>query len=1606
MKKIISLLLVALLATTSSLAEDISVERALQIASQFSSGTTATKARMRRAPGVNPTPKLAHAMKSRVAASKDNVYVINFGNDLGFVIVSAEDGADDVLLGYCDHGSFDYSSCPVQMKELLDSYSDAVDSLRQQTTRQQATPRKALWKDLGSVLVGPLLTTTWSQLAPYNNLCPIAEDGGMTYYGGRCPSGCVPTAFAQIMNYWKWPKQSQGKLANPVTGIFDGEDFSGHVYDWDNMLDDYGSLLEGTRYNAAQADAVAKLMADIGKAFGTSYSPTGSSTYIHSAPLSFNFGYDDIEQYSGGTAAELQGKMKSELDLLRPVFYSGYPAGDGEGHALVCDGYTSNNYFHYNYGWGGYCDGWYKNALVQYYPNKSLIFTGIRPVEAVNKVIDDIEYNLCKNGEAQIVQYTLSKVNDVVLVIPDEVTDDEGNVYRVTTIRKHAFYGRGNFDKITIGGNIKSINPYSFISSTIDTLVIGDKMEEVPDNAFQLTQIQHLTIGASVKRIGKQAFRFCRVGTVISRSPGFEVDDEAFFEGGSGGIDTAWYGCITKLGSRVWAGLGPTFPVMPEFTQLREIKKEAFYSIRFPANSEFHVLPALKTIHPGAFVGSNLRYFKVDDDNPYYSKADYSWGTERSILYNKTKTSIIAALPTFTMMGSLYYNKPYPESVVKLEPGSISPAYADGSSAQTFIIPKTVVEMEGAFTECYNLYNLICLAPVPPVVSDTTFNEKLWNFRVSNRTARLKVPVGSEELYRKAPGWRQFSTIEGVTNENASTPYDMTPPQGREYYMVVNYTDEEGGHRVNVPVSEVGNMKLDVNGKQFVIARQGKQDLTIDVAQVDSISWKLGFVYDSAEVFELNDSTLTAQAKTCTVKFDATVIDDDAQLSVRSAVLTPNVMKGITKSVGIDLNLLTSEGEIHELTGTAEITIPIEVGEGETLHAAYFNEESGQWDPVCFTYDEQQGAAVITTSHLSDFEVFCSICEETLDEHLILLWSQCPNIMALDDACKKLLKIVSSDDPNDEMIRQYKDEMMFWKTLGLDIVWSAVSGVGDPLGFAPEKINNAVEAMGYLGTAISILDVVGAAIKGDDAAVASGTLNTILSHASGTMASAIGTPIMSASMAVVAFIGVALNKFGTAVQDFKLNYLRRAYNFYYSKEGYSIIYDHSKWVGDGKHGHFRTATDWYKYFYPAFAEGRMSEQRLNAYIEQSVRRYCDRFWEDNPDAQEAAYTEVKKWGFEPSFPSDLAAEREKISNEYYAELMNGMLVSVFAAIRTNIKEQANNRYQKAANDLAAIVNTNVVLRFSDSSRKKDEKSKYAGWRVAFTEIPEKFGETKLCQSVVSDEGFAEIGPFTEYAFVKHKMKNEITLYNKDGVAQKTFTFSLPDGIEKQFVFIDLATGGTEVEAPELKDLQLIYDPAQIETIYTWAGTWSDGKEPYEGTAESQIFLDNTLNNRARFQTEIERFFKKHDFITVDEQGYVTIGDDIRTQFEDGKATGKVTINTTYPFTEKSVQEYVDLFNKGSEGFADINLLLTLLNGTIQHKIDCEFTVTPIPDSNEYAVSYTGDGTYSFKGEIVDRVDGVNADNLGGPQHVTVDDITTREINAEGKVKLNYVVKIQ
>lgn len=297
-------------------------------------------------------PSLVYVGESEVNGARSGdapaFYVYNYGFDEGFVIVSAEDATLPVL-AFSDKGQFAVGDrMPVQVASWLEGYCDYIRLVR--SGNRYVEPAPDLGTDI-TIAVNPLVKAQWDQVEPYNNLCPPYDEVE------NCATGCAATAIAQIMRHHEWPETGEGSVT------FDGKviDFSQSHYDWANMLDTYD--YNGT-YPEEQTQAVAKLMYDVGVAseMQYGYESGAQNVYIYRS-LYTHFKYSKQMQYvvrNTMTTAEWKQLIRKELDAGRPVYYGGFAEDMSMGHAFVCDGIDeSNNYFHFNWGWSGHCNGFY-----------------------------------------------------------------------------------------------------------------------------------------------------------------------------------------------------------------------------------------------------------------------------------------------------------------------------------------------------------------------------------------------------------------------------------------------------------------------------------------------------------------------------------------------------------------------------------------------------------------------------------------------------------------------------------------------------------------------------------------------------------------------------------------------------------------------------------------------------------------------------------------------------------------------------------------------------------------------------------------------------------------------------------------------------------------------------------------------------------------------------------------------------------------------------------------------------------------------------------------------------------------------------------------------
>lgn len=343
------LMSVALLTALAGYARTLTPEEAL--ARVNATDAPARVASMTRDGGIS----LVHTEMSRAGVAA--AYIFS-RPDAGYMIVSADDAATP-LLGYGDASVTADTPVPPQLQWWLGEYAAEIESASDAGVKYI---RRAPSASAERTPIAPLLRTVWNQDAPFNNLCPTSGSAA-TY------TGCVATAMAQVMKYFNYPDKGKGTgtatVIDPSTGTTT-QTLSmnlGVNLEWDKMLDSYN----GT-YTSEQASAVARLMKACGYSVSMKYSTYASGAQSVDVPSALvdHFGYDKacvsrdrlnypIEQW--------EQMIYDNLATCGPVFYAGSaPSG---GHAFVCDGYSSDRYFHFNWGWGGAYNGYFRLTALE-----------------------------------------------------------------------------------------------------------------------------------------------------------------------------------------------------------------------------------------------------------------------------------------------------------------------------------------------------------------------------------------------------------------------------------------------------------------------------------------------------------------------------------------------------------------------------------------------------------------------------------------------------------------------------------------------------------------------------------------------------------------------------------------------------------------------------------------------------------------------------------------------------------------------------------------------------------------------------------------------------------------------------------------------------------------------------------------------------------------------------------------------------------------------------------------------------------------------------------------------------------------------------------------
>ena len=370
---------------------------------------------------------------------QDTLYYV-FNADNGFVIIAGNKKSIPVL-AFSDASSYDKNAVIAPVKMWLDYYQRQISELSKATDFLVEEKVIRAWEELQNPPkihknttspMAPLLTSKWGQGKNYNYYCPQDDSAKNNNY--RAVTGCVATAMAQIMYYFRFPEQGVGSYTyqHDKYGTISA-DFSEATYDYSGMTDKPNTINWQTSL----------LMYHCGVSVDMLYGAQSSGMYNHKAAYSMKtyFGYSPETQYvfRDSTTLDWDSLIVSHLDRKIPLYYAGWSVPHTDGHAFVCDAYqidssSTNYYYHFNFGWNGHTDGYfYINPLL---PDGNNF---------------DLAQELIINAypDTNLYAYPKPIQNDTTLLTAETGSFTHGSIFDCPSAMEHTWIIRPDVDIIT-----------------------------------------------------------------------------------------------------------------------------------------------------------------------------------------------------------------------------------------------------------------------------------------------------------------------------------------------------------------------------------------------------------------------------------------------------------------------------------------------------------------------------------------------------------------------------------------------------------------------------------------------------------------------------------------------------------------------------------------------------------------------------------------------------------------------------------------------------------------------------------------------------------------------------------------------------------------------------------------------------------------------------------------------------------------------------------------------------------------------------------------------------------------------------------------------------
>lgn len=328
--------------------------------------------------------------------------------------------------------------------------------------------------------------------------------------------------------------------------------------------------------------------------------------------------------------------------------------------------------------------------------------------------------------------YLCSKLTSIN--IPDGVTVIEDETFTgcklgsikipngVTSIGASAFQANNVFSSVTIPNSVITIGKNAFaICKNLTSVKLGNSVTSIGESAFSETPIETISIPASVVSIGRSAFSYTYLKSIILDKNVSYIGEFAFYVCPLEYVKLG--GNVQQIGSSAFRGCELLSTVVME-NGLSSIGLHAFRGCI--GLGAIDIPSSVTTIGDNAFQGcTSLKSVGLHDG--LQSLGGYAF-------YGCSSLLSVTLPNTLTKIGS--------------------DVYTNCSHLTTVVVPKDLEKLgSGMFSNCEELTDVYCLSTTGVECNSYTFENSEVGY------ATLHVPAIVLDLYKKAPGWRDFGTI-------------------------------------------------------------------------------------------------------------------------------------------------------------------------------------------------------------------------------------------------------------------------------------------------------------------------------------------------------------------------------------------------------------------------------------------------------------------------------------------------------------------------------------------------------------------------------------------------------------------------------------------------------------------------------------------------------------------------------------------------------------------------------------------------------------------------------------------------------------------------------